>query len=158
VDAVTACIRDVVPRLEATEVKLGLENGNMPALELKRVVDEISSPLVGVVLDTANSFAVAEGYKYVTEVLAPYTICLHHKEFVVRRVWSMMGFTVEGRPAGQGQVDTPWVLEMLTKAGAQCNVILEAWPPELETLEQSIALEQSWVVEGVKYLRQLIRD
>jgi sugar phosphate isomerase/epimerase len=151
-------VRAVLPRLEAMGIKLGLENGNLPALDLKGVLDHVHSPLAGVVLDTANSLAVPEGWKYVAEILAPYAICLHHKEFVVRRVWSMMGFTVEGRPAGQGQVDTPWLLEVLKKAGAQFNVILEAWPPEQDTLEETIALEERWVQESIPYLRGLIKD
>ena len=99
-------------------MKLGLENGKIPAKELAWALDEVKSPQLGVVLDMANSLAISEGWRYVTEILAPYTICLHHKEFVVQRVWYMMGFTVEGRPAGTGQVDTPWLLDTLDRAGA----------------------------------------
>jgi hypothetical protein len=104
-----------------------------------------------------NSLAVLEGWKYVTEMLAPYTICLHHKEFIVKRVWSMMGFTVEGRPAGQGQMDTAWLLDTLQAAGAQFNVILEAWPPEQKTLQETIDLEETWVKESIPYLRRFVK-
>ncbi len=105
-----------------------------------------------------NSLAVPEGWRYVTEVLAPYTICLHHKEFIVQRVWHMMGFTVQGRPAGTGQVDTPWLLQTLDAAGAQYNVILEVWPPEQKTLEETIDLEDEWVKASVPYLRTFIHE
>ena len=65
-----------------------------------------------------NSLAVPEGWRYVTEILAPYTVCLHHKEFTVQhRAWHMMGFIVEGRPAGQGLLDTRWLLDTLDKTG-----------------------------------------
>jgi sugar phosphate isomerase/epimerase len=148
----------VLPSLIARGVKLGLENGKIPAVEMREVIEKIANPLVGIVLDTANSMAVPEGYKHVVEVLAPYTNCLHHKEFIVLRAWSMMGFVVEGRPAGQGQVDTPWLLETVRKAGAQCNCILEAWPPYQGTLQGTVDLEQQWVVESVRYLRTLIPD
>jgi len=63
---------------------------------------------------------------------------------------------VEGRPAGQGQVDTPWLLDALRRAGAEFNVILEVWPPEQPALEQTIALEDRWVRESIPYLRQFI--
>ena len=148
----------ILPTLERESVALGLENGKLPAKELAWALDTVGSPRIGVVLDMVNSLAVPEGWKYVTEVLAPYTICLHHKEFVVERVWHMMGFTVEGCPAGTGQLDTPWLLETLDNAGAIYNVILEVWPPEQATLQGTIDLEDQWVRESIPYLRKFIEE
>lgn len=149
-------LKQITPLLEKEGIKLGLENGLIPARELARALEEIGSPQLGVVLDTANSLAISEGWRYIAEILAPYTICLHHKEFAVQRVWTMMGFTVEGRPAGTGQVDTPWLLDTLNRAGAQYNVILEVWPPEQPTVEESVALEDRWVRMSIPYLRQFV--
>jgi sugar phosphate isomerase/epimerase len=149
-------LKQIVPLLEKEDITLGLENGKIPAKELAWALDEVKSAKLGVVLDMANSLAISEGWRYVTEILAPYTVCLHHKEFVVQRVWYMMGFTVEGRPAGTGQVDTPWLLDTLDRAGAKYNVILEVWPPEQPTIVESIALEDKWVRESIPYLRQFI--
>lgn len=146
----------ILPTLEKEGIKLGLENGGIPARDLAWALDQVPSPQIGVVLDMTNSFAVAEGWKYVTTVLAPYTICLHHKEFTVKRVWSMMGFVVEGMPAGQGLIDTPWLLDVLNQAGATYNVILEVWPPEQESLEATIELEDRWVREGILFLRGFV--
>lgn len=150
-------LRAILPLLEKGGISLGLENGNMPAKDLRWTLEQVNSPLLGIVLDMVNSLAVLEGWKYVTEILAPYTICLHHKEFIVKRVWSMMGFTVEGRPAGQGQLDTAWLLDTLQAAGAQFNVILEAWPPEQKTLQETIDLEETWVKESIPYLRRFVK-
>jgi hypothetical protein len=69
-----------------------------------------------------------------------------------------MGFTVEGRPAGTGLLDTPWLLQTLDGAGAAYNVILEVWPPEQPLLADSIALEDKWVRASIPYLRQFIVD
>ena len=149
-------LKQIVPLLEKEGIRLGLENGQLPAKDLAWALDAVGSPQLGVVLDTANSLAISEGWRYVTEILAPYTICLHHKEFIVQRVWTMMGFTVEGRPAGTGQVDTPWLLDTLDRAGAAYNVILEVWPPEQPTVEESIALEDRWVRASIPYLRQFV--
>jgi sugar phosphate isomerase/epimerase len=151
-------LRAIVPLLEKEGVKLGLETGKIPAKELAWALDQVPSAQLGVVLDMANSLAISEGWRYVTEILAPYTICLHHKEFVVKRVWYMMGFTVEGMPAGQGQVDTPWLLQTLDSAGAKYNVILEVWPPEQPTLQESIDLEDQWVRQSIPFLRRFVRD
>ena len=68
------------------------------------------------------------------------------------------GFRVEGRPAGQGQLDVPWLLGALREAGARCNAILELWVPEQATLAETIALEERWAVESVAYLRNLVKD
>ena len=139
-------------------VRLAMENGKIPAEELRGVLEEVNSPLVGIVLDSVNSLAVPEGWKHVTQVLAPYTMCLHFKDFVVKRVWHMMGFVCEGRPAGQGQLDTPWLLETLKASHYDFNVILELWPPEQKTLPETIALEQAWAEESISYLRQYVKD
>ena len=146
------------PLLEGEGVRLGLENGKIPAADLRAVLDDLDSRHVGVILDTVNSLAISEGWRYVAETLAPHTVCLHHKEFVVERVWHMMGFSVQGRPAGQGQVDTPWLLDLLRAADARFNVVLEVWPPEQETLAATIALEQAWVRESIGFLRGYVRD
>jgi hypothetical protein len=113
---------------------------------------------VGIVLDTTNSLAVPEGWKYVAETLAPYTMCLHLKEFIIKRVWHMMGFICEGRPAGQGQLEIAWLLDQCRRSAHKYNVIIELWPPEQKTLQETIELERAWAVESVRYLRQYIPD
>jgi sugar phosphate isomerase/epimerase len=151
--AIPAYLRDIVPALSAEGIMLAIENGNLPATDLRWAIEKAGSPRIGVVLDMVNSFAVAEGWKYVTEVLAPYTMCLHLKDFVIRRAWNMMGFSVEGRPAGQGQVDLPWLWETLKAARYDYNVIIELWPPEQASLAETIALEQSWAIDSVRAMR-----
>ncbi len=151
-------LRAILPVLEKENIKLGMENGKIPAKDLCWALDQVRSPYLGIILDTVNSLAVPEGWKYVAEVLALHTICLHHKDFTVQRVWNMMGFTVQGRPAGKGQLDTAWLLDTLKAAGAKFNVILEVWPPEQKTLQETIDLEDAWVKESVPYLRTLIQD
>jgi sugar phosphate isomerase/epimerase len=155
-EELTAALQAILPDLAAARVKLAMENGHIPAAVIDEVIRSLSSPWVGISLDTVNSFAVAEGTEHVVKLLAPHTFCLHIKEFVVKRIWHMMGFVVEGMPAGQGQLNIPWVLDELHKAGRDPNAILELWPPEQKTLEETIALERAWVVESIPYLRRLI--
>jgi sugar phosphate isomerase/epimerase len=149
-------VREILPVFEGEGVVLALENGKIPAEELRWVIEQAASPYLGIVLDTVNSLAVPEGWRHVAKTLAPYTVCLHIKEFVVDRIWSMMGFTVEGRPAGAGQLDIPWLVETVVDAGGRGNAILELWPPEQKTLQETIDLEQAWVIESVRYLRTII--
>jgi 3-oxoisoapionate decarboxylase len=148
----------LVTSLERANIVLALENGNTPAQDLKSALDYVGSPLIGIVLDTVNSLAVSEGWKYVAEMLAPYTMCLHYKDFSIQRVRSMMGFRVEGTPAGQGHLEIGWLLEQLKASPHPFNVILELWPPEQATLAETVLLEQQWAVESIPYLRQYIAN
>jgi sugar phosphate isomerase/epimerase len=147
-----------VSLLEAEGILLGIENGRIPAQEMKAALDEIGSSNVGVVLDMVNSIAVPEGWKQVTEIFAPYTMCLHFKDFTIRREWHMMGFILEGAPAGQGQLDINWLLKSLQASQYDFNVVVELWPPEQPQLEDTIALEQAWAEQSISFLRQFIQD
>jgi len=158
VSEIRACLNAIVPLLEEKGVCLAMENGNIPAGELARTVDEAGSSSVGVVLDTANSLAIHEGWRYVTDVLAPYTMCLHVKDVSIMRVWHMMGFVCEGRPAGQGQLDIPWIIEACKHSRHDFNVILELWPPEQDTLEDTIRIEQAWAEESIAFLRKYVPE
>jgi 3-oxoisoapionate decarboxylase len=149
-------LAELRPVLERDGIRLAVETGRLPAAELKAVLDEIDSPLIGVVLDTVNSLAVPEGWKDVARALAPHTMCLHYKDFVIKRAWHMMGFICEGTSSGQGQVDARWLLETLTASPYDFNVIIELWPPEQASLEDTVRLEHQWAEKSVPYLRQYI--
>lgn len=78
------------------------------------------------------------------------------KDFQIFRPTHRKGFVVEGRPAGQGQLNVPWLLAELRAKGRDPNAILELWPPPEATVHESIAKENAWAVESVRYLRQFI--
>ena len=113
---------------------------------------------VGICLDTVNSFGALETPDVVVENLGPYTVNLHLKDFAVVRYASMFGFRVEGRPAGQGMLDIPWLLAKLKAFGRDCNAILELWPLAQPTDEESIRLEAEWAETSVRTLRRWIAD
>lgn len=158
VEVLEGQLRAVLPLLESSGVRLAIENARIPAATMARALDAIGSPLIGITLDTVNSLAIPEGTEHVAATLARHTFCLHVKDFTVKRVWHMMGFVVEGTAAGQGQLDVPWLLSVLREAGVDPNAILEHWVPKQETIEATVALEQSWAVESISYLRRLIAD
>jgi sugar phosphate isomerase/epimerase len=151
-------VRRILPVLEGEGIQLAIENGRTPAADLRAALDEIGSPYVGVVLDMVNSLAVPEGWKEVTRLLAPHTMCLHYKDFTIKRAWHMMGFICEGMPAGQGIVDTGWLLDELKASPHDFNVIIELWPPEQPTADQTAALELPWAEQSVAYLRKFIAE
>jgi len=97
-----------------------------------------------------------EGWKHVAAVMAPHTMCLHYKDFIIKRAWHMMGFICEGLPAGQGQVEAAWLFDTLKASPYDFNVLIEVWAPEQASLADTIRLEQQWAAEGAAYLRRTI--
>ncbi len=156
---VTSELRRLVPLLEEAGITLAIENHDrFAAAQLAEVVRSAESPCVGVCLDTVNSFGALEGPAVVVEALAPLTVNLHVKDFVVRRAGHHMGFAIEGAPAGEGRLDLPWLLARLRAAGRDPNAVLEQWVPPEPRLEDTVAKELAWAERGVRHLRRLIPD
>ncbi len=151
-------LRALIPLLEEHGIRLALENSIVPAAQLRAVLESIAHPALGITLDTANSLVIGEDWRHVLRELAAFTYCLHLKDYRIRREWHRLGFRVEGAPAGQGQLDIPQILGALKQAGARCNAILELWPPQQATLDETIALEDQWARESIRYLRRLIEE
>jgi len=153
VDTVSA----LVPDLERAGVTLAIENHDRFTTEtLVQILEHIGSKHVGVCLDTVNSFGALEGPEVVVKRLSPWTVNLHVKDFATFRASHAMGFTIEGRPAGQGRLDIPWLLRSLRDLGRDPNAILELWTPPEETLAETIAKEDAWAATSVEYLRRFI--
>jgi len=123
---------------------------------LAQVLERIGSPQVGICLDTVNSLGCGEGPEQVVTRLAPFTISVHVKDFVVRRAPHMMGFVVAGTPAGEGALGVPWLLGKLHAAGRDPNVLLELWPEPESRVEDTIRKEEQWRQASIQYLRTLI--
>ena len=75
---------------------------------------------------------------------------------MVRRTNHMMGFVVEGAPAGQGQLDVPWLFASLGGPDRELSAIIELWTPPGDTLEDTIAKERQWAGISVTYLKELL--
>jgi len=166
-DEVVETIRRLVPEFQRAGVCLAIENHDrFPARVLAGIVQRIGSPSVGICLDTVNSFGALEGPAVVVETLGPWVVNLHVKDFVVQRASHKMGFTVEGRPAGQGQLNVPWLLQVLreqiqSRRGSspvqvEPNAILELWTPPEQALADTMAKEEAWATASIEYLRQFV--
>lgn len=152
-------LRPLLPRFAAANVKLAIENHDRFCCRtLVRLVEELGPEQVGICLDTVNSFGALEGPEVAVETLAPYTINLHIKDFVIARVSSRMGFVVNGCAVGRGRLNVPWVLERVRSAGRNVNAIIELWTAYGPTLEETIERESRWAQESVRYLRRLIQE
>jgi len=152
-------LQSILPEFEAAGVRLAIENHDrFSSATLASIIKQLGADRVGVCLDTVNSFGALEGPEIVVQHLAPHVLCLHVKDFTVRRPPHQMGFLVEGCAAGQGRLNVPKLLTALKVSSHPFNAILESWVTPGETLEGTIAREAAWTEEGVRYLRQFIID
>jgi len=160
-EQIVARVAEVVPELHDAKVTLAIENHDrFTADALAGIVfqwRETGVP-VGVCLDTANSFGALEGPRVVVPTLAEYTVNLHVKDFEVRRVPSLQGFTIEGRPAGEGMLDIPWLLGELCRSGRDMSAIIELWTPPEPDPAETIRKEAEWAERSVRRMRQWVKD
>jgi 3-oxoisoapionate decarboxylase len=146
-------IREVLPEFEAQGVTLGMENYEAHSCcDFAALVNRLDSSHVGICLDTVNSLGTLDTPERAVEILAPLTVNLHIKDFVIDRMPHKMGFVVKGAPAGAGRLAIPWLLEQMP-SHHKVSAILEQWPPPQESVEATIAMEQEWAEQGLQYLR-----
>ena len=152
-------IHQVLAHLESAGVTLAIENHDrFTAESLARIVSSFPLACVGICLDTVNSFGALEGPGVVVETLGPYVVNLHLKDFAVERFAHLQGFTIEGRPLGQGRLNVTWLLGRLKEFGRDPNAIIELWTPPEADPAATIAKEAAWAEQSIQAARQFIRE
>lgn len=158
-DEIISIIKDYLPELEKRNIRLAIENHDrFTARTFADIIEGVGSDLVGICLDSVNSMGAGEGIETVVDILGPLTVNLHIKDFSVQRVYHMMGFTIEGKPAGQGMLPIEEIVGMLESYQRCESAILELWTPPEKTINETIAKEDKWAVESINYLFKVIKN
>jgi len=156
IPSIIQIIRDLLPEFESRKIKLAIENHDrLKAREFEHIVLATNYDWVGICLDSVNSMGAGEGFETVAEILIPYTINLHLKDFTIQRVSHKMGILIEGTPAGTGMLNIPALIEKLNQTGRCEHAILELWTPPEPDLPDTIAKEIDWANRSVEYLRKI---
>lgn len=156
---VVSLLRPQLAGFRAAGVTLAIENHDrFKAQTLRRILAELDHPNLGICLDTSNSLGCLEGTEEVVNALGPHTVNLHLKDVRAFRPPHHKGFIIEGRPAGSGQLDIPWILGRLRSFGADPSAIVELWPPPDPDPDRAASREEAWAAESVRHLRTLIPD
>ncbi|GAB3955164.1 sugar phosphate isomerase/epimerase [Spirosoma harenae] len=154
VDQVVGILKNAIPVLEKAGITLGIENHDrLLSTEFAEIMDRVGSSNVGICLDSVNSMGAGEGLAEVVHTLAPYTVNLHLKDFGIQRLLHLMGFQIDGRIAGQGMLNIPWLVEQVAPYGRCQTAILEQWVVPEVTLAESIRKEEVWARESINYLK-----
>ncbi len=158
-DEVIRSIKAIMPEFEQAGVTLAIENHDrFKVRTLAHIIEAIDSPSVGICLDTVNSLGAMETSDVVVDVLGPYVVNLHVKDFSIRRADHNLGFVVEGTPAGSGALNIPGLLKRLNDFGRDFNAILELWPSPESNIQATIDKEAAWVSQSISYLRTIIKE
>ncbi len=152
VEEIIGKIRALLPTLEEHNIILAIENhDHLPSQTIKDILTEINSSLLKVCLDTVNSIGICEGLKQTIQLLKPWVINVHLKDYTIYRPYHLMGFVVEGTPAGKGVLD----ICALAKEFGEATFVLELWTPPENSLDATIKKEQQWVKESVEAVKKL---
>ena len=157
-ETIIGLIRDLLPEFKKSNIRLAIENHDrLKAREFEDIIQAVGSDLVGICLDSVNSMGAGEGFETVSEILLPYTINLHVKDFVIRRVSHKMGFVIEGTPAGTGMLNIRKIIESLSALNRCNSAILELWTPTEVKIEDTVIKEDKWASESISYLKTIIK-
>jgi 3-oxoisoapionate decarboxylase len=154
---VVKIINKALPSLQKSNILLAIENHDrFPAAELKKIILKTDPDWVGICLDTSNSLAAGEGINEVLQQLAPYTVNLHIKDILIKRVAHKMGFTIEGAAAGDGMIDILSIIQELKQTGRCKTATLEVWSNPAATIDETIDKEKKMVQKSIQYLKKII--
>jgi sugar phosphate isomerase/epimerase len=149
-----ARLAGALPAWADAGVDLALETyEQISSTDLVSLVEAVAHPNLGICLDPANSVAALENPRDVIDRTAPYVKNVHAKDFAFTRRGGWVGFTLEGVPLGTGLLDYDYLLEKVRPSERGINQIIEHWLPLGETIEDTIALENTWNTSNLQYLR-----
>jgi len=152
---VNSVIKKALPLLKAEKIILAIENHDrFKAREFAEIINKAGNEYVGICLDPVNSMGAGEGLETVMEMLAPYTVNLHVKEFRISRVFHKMGFVIEGAPLGEGMLP---LKRIIGRVIPKCrSAVLEQWVPLKGTIEEAIVIENQWAKQSIHFLRSVL--
>lgn len=155
-DQLNSIIKDIEKVLDVAKdsnVRLALENhANLSSEELLYIIKSIDDNFIGVCLDTMNSIVLMEHPLKTAQVLAPYSITVHLKDFRIEK--NSRGHKIIGVPLGEGLVDFPKIIKILKQSNLDPNINLELFVDKLENEEETLQWEDDCVAKSVNYARK----
>ena len=117
-------LREATRTAEQAGVNLAVENHqDLASEELRWLCESIGSSHFGVTLDTGNPLATAEEPLDFTRRVAPYVKNVHLKDYWIYQ--SEEGYRLVRCPLGQGVIDFPSLLGILTRACPDVTMAIE---------------------------------
>lgn len=155
IDEIVNLLKPFGEEFISAKIKLAIENHDrLTCAQFNEIIDRTGSDWIGICLDTVNSMGAVEAPNTVIPALAPRAINVHMKDFEVVRTNGQMGFTIRGTALGQGRLNVKEVIAAVGGVKRDITAVVELWTPRQESYEATVALENRWAHESVKYLRE----
>lgn len=129
---------------------LALENHDSHSAEDLAELMRRSGGWLQACFDTANSLGCLQGTFEALGPLLPHVVSLHLKDVVARRVPYLLGFRVDGAPAGSGSARLREVFEKVRSVRSDATAVLEQWVPKGPDRDRTVAMERDWLLQGWK--------
>jgi 3-oxoisoapionate decarboxylase len=150
-------LRPLLDDARRAGIRIAIENHfNYPSPRMVDLLRTVNDPQLGVCLDVANSICAGEWTEETVGLLAPFTINLHLKDYVITPDPYGVGFRIQGVPLGQGRAPLDWVLAQLTHCPHDTSCILEHWLPLGGNPEAARAQERPWLDQTVAHARRIV--
>lgn len=152
-------LRPLLARARDAGIRIAIENHfNYPSSRMVELLNAVDDTTLGVCLDVANSICAGEWPEETVGMLAPFTINLHLKDYVITPDPYGVGFRIHGVPLGQGRAPIHWILDQLAHCPPDMSVILEHWLPLTDGLATAQAAEEPWLDQTVAAARKFIPE
>jgi sugar phosphate isomerase/epimerase len=156
-DEINSLLAPFADQFRNLNIKLAIENHDrLTCAQFNEIIDRLGDDWVGICLDTVNSLGAVEAPNTVVPALAPRAINVHMKDFEIVRSNGQMGFTVQGTALGQGRLDVQSVIAAVGGLKRDITSVIELWTPRQSTYDETVALEEIWAAQSVKFLRASI--
>lgn len=150
-------LRPLLDDARQAGIRIAIENHfNYPSPRMVDLLKMVDDPQLGICLDVANSICAGEWTEETVGLLAPYTINLHLKDYVITPDPYGVGFRIQGVPLGQGRAPLDWVLAQLTHCPPETSCILEHWLPLGGDADAARAQERPWLDQTVAHARCIV--
>lgn len=144
----------LLDRASQINCRIAIENHfNFPSARMVDLLKLVDNPSLGVCLDVANSICAGEWPMVTVGILSPYAINLHLKDYQIFPDAYGVGFTITGRPLGEGRIDAAAVLGALPVTDDSMSVIVEHWLPYQQDIVALKAIEQDWTRKNLAAAR-----
>ena len=109
-----ARLRELAPLAKSLGLTIGVENHlDFSVEELHDLIKRVNSPNVGVIFDVGNTIGTLDDPTEAADILGPYTVATHYKDFAIEEVARGFRFTMV--PLGCGSLQLPEITERLLK-------------------------------------------
>jgi sugar phosphate isomerase/epimerase len=157
ISELSAQIRELLPDGKRAGLRFAIENHfNYPSPRMVELLDAVADDALGVCLDVANSICAGEWPMTTVNMLAPYAINLHLKDYQITPDPYGVGFRIHGTPLGEGRAEIEQILDCLSHCPDDMSVILEHWLPQTDDMDATRRMEHEWLGRTVAAAKRLV--